>query len=115
MTLSVPGFFLKAAGERLRGDVALAGDVGDQAAMVALIELRPVGIAQGIEHGKSLVGLAGRFLHPGAGEGRGEIGDRTLAGLGEMLIGLVVFALLEGLAAEQELRDAVRGSILTRS
>ena len=87
---------------------ALACHVGDQGAVIALIELRPVGIAQAVEGGERLVGLAGGLLHPGAGQDRGEIGDRALAGRGEMLVGLLVVALLESLAAEEELRDAMR-------
>ena len=87
---------------------ALAGDIGDQRAVIALIELRPVGVAQAIEGGERLIGLAGSLLHPGARQDRGQIGDRALARRGEMLVGLLVVALLEGLAAEQELRDAMR-------
>ena len=88
--------------------VALAGDIGDQGAVIALIELRPVGVAQRIEGGERLIGLAGGLLHPGARQNRGQIGDRALARRGEMLVGLLIVALLEGLAAEQELRDAMR-------
>ena len=84
-----------------------AGEIGDQGAMVALIELGPIGVAQGVEHGERLVGLSGRLLHPGPRQDRGEIGDRPLARRGEMLVGFLVFALLEGVAAEQELGDAV--------
>src|SRR3990172_8873243 len=64
----------------------LAGDVGDERTVIALIELSPIGIAQTVEGG-------------------GEIGDRSLARRGEMLVCLLVIALLEGLAAEEELGD----------
>jgi hypothetical protein len=77
--------------------------------VVALIELGPVGIAQTVERGEGLVRLAVGFLHPGAGECRGEIGDGSLAGGGEMLVGFLEVALLESLAAEQEAGDPVRG------
>src|SRR5262249_6066169 len=83
------------------------GEIGNERAMVALVELGPIGIAQTVESGKRLVGLAGSLVHPGAGQRRGEIGDRTLARLEEVFVGLVVAALLEGLAAEQETREPV--------
>ena len=102
------GILLEGLGESLARDVVPAGDVGDQSAMIALIELRPIGIAQAVESGESVVGLAGGLLHPGAGERRGQIGDRTLARSGEMLVGFLVVAALEGIAAKQELGDAVR-------
>ena len=89
-------------------DFTLAGHIGDQRAMVALIELRPVGIAQRIEGGERLVGLAVRLLHPGPRQDRRQIGNRTLTRRGEVLVGFLVVAALERLAAEQELRDAVR-------
>ena len=87
---------------------ALAGDIGDQRAVIALIELRPVCVAQTIQGGERLIGLSGSLLHPGARQDRGQIGNRALARRGEMLVGLLVVALLESLAAEQELRDAMR-------
>src|SRR4029079_14033909 len=43
------------------------------------------------------------------GECRGEIGDGSLTGGGEMLVGFLEVALLESLAAEQEAGDPVRG------
>ena len=98
---------LEGLGESLARRVMLAGKVGDQRPMIALIELRPVGIAQTVERGEGLVGLAVGLFHPGAGERRSEIGDRPLARRGEILVGLLVPALLEGLAAEQEAGDAV--------
>ena len=99
---------LEGLGEGLACDVMPAGDVGDQRAMIALIELRPIGVAQAVERREGVVGLAGGLLHPGAGERRGQIGDRTLAGGGEMLVGFLVVAALEGIAAKQELGDAMR-------
>ena len=98
---------MKACGKSLARHVVLAGQVGDQGAVIALIELGPVGVAQAVERGEGLVGLAVGLLHPGAGEGRGEIGDRSLARRGEILVGVLVAALLERLAAEQEAGDAV--------
>src|SRR3989304_4135170 len=91
---------LEGLGESLARHVMLAGDVGDERTVVALIELGPVGIAQAVEGGESLAGLAVGLLHPGAGEGRGEIGDRPLARRGEMLVSFLVIALLEGLTEE---------------
>ena len=99
---------LEGLGEGHAGHFVLAGDVGDQRAVVALIELCPIGVAQTVEGGEGLVGLAVGLLHPGARERRRQIGDRTLAGGGEMLVGFLVVAALEGIAAKQELRDAVR-------
>ena len=52
--------------------------------------------------------FAGGLFHPGAGERRGQIGDRTLARSGEMIVGFLVIAALEGIAPKQELGDAVR-------
>ena len=99
---------LEGLGEGDPRHVALAGHIGDQRAVVALIELCPVGIAQRIEGGECLIGLAVRLLHPGPRQDRRQIGDRTLTRRGEMLVGFLVVAALERLAAEQELRDAVR-------
>ena len=76
--------------------------------MVALIELRPVRVAQRIEGGERLVGLAVRLLHPGPRQDRRQIGNRALTRRGEVLVGFLVVAALERVAAEQELRDAVR-------
>src|SRR5262245_354414 len=76
--------------------------------MVALIELGPIGVAQAVERGKGVVRLTVGLLYPGTGERRGEVGDRPLARRGKMLVGFLVVALLERLAAEQELADAVR-------
>src|SRR4029450_8915407 len=86
----------------------LASHVGDQSAMVALIELGPVGIAQAVKHGECVVGLAVGLLHPSSSKRRGEVGDRALARRGEMLVGFLVLTLLECLAAEKELADPVR-------
>ncbi len=93
-------------------DVALAGDVGDQRAVVTLIELRPIGIAELVERGKGFLGLAGGLMHPGAGERRSEIGDRPLPCLGKMPVSLFITAFHEGLTAEQEAGDPVGGIVL---
>ena len=99
--------FLKAWAKAWRRHVVLAGQIGDQATVIALIELGPIGVAQAVERGESLIGLAVGLLHPGAGERRGEIGDRPLARRREILFGVLVAALLERLAAEQEAGDPV--------
>src|SRR4029079_3260145 len=91
---------LEGLGESLAGDVVLAGHVGDQSAVVALIELGPVGIAQAVERGERIVGLSTGALHPSASKCRGEVGDRALARRGEMLVGPLIVTLLECLAAE---------------
>src|SRR3989304_2837942 len=88
---------LEGLGEGLARHVMLANDVGDERTVIALIELSPIGIAQTVEGGEGLVGLAVGLLHPGGGEGGGEIGGRALARRGEMLVCSLVIALLHSL------------------
>src|SRR6516162_2736732 len=76
--------------------------------MIALIELRPIRIAQRVESGERFIGLATRLVHPGARQYRSQIGDRPLARRSEMFVGVLVVATLEGVAAKQKLGDTMR-------
>src|SRR4030067_2388060 len=83
---------LEGLGEGLARHVMLAGDVGDERTVVALIELSPIGIAQTVEGGEGLVGLAVGLPHPGAGGGGGEIGDASRGRRPEKLGWLLFFS-----------------------
>ncbi len=67
---------LEGLGEGDQRHFTLACHIGDQRAMVALIELRPVGVAQRIEGGERWSVLAVRLLH----QARARIDVRSAIG-----------------------------------
>ena len=66
-----------------------AGEIGDQRAMVAQIELRPFGLLGGFERRERGIGIALGLLDPGDGERACQLADGTAARCLEMLFGLL--------------------------
>ena len=83
--------------------------------MIALIELRPIGVAQTIEGGERLSVLPAACCTQARARIEVEIGDRSLARRGEMLVCLLVSPCLKASQPSRNCAMRCDGSTLTSS